>query len=128
MNTPELITELPQSSIFVFGSNELGLHGGGAAAVAVKKFGAMWGEGEGLHGQSYAIPTMSGLDDLKAAVGRFLFFAATNRDLTFFVTKIGTGIAGHPVESIAPLFADCSPNVIIPAEFAPATTTKGNKP
>jgi hypothetical protein len=117
MNTPEIITELPEDSIFVFGSNELGFHMGGAARVANEKFGAVWGEGEGLFGQSYALPTMSGFEDLKAAVGRFLYFASTRRDLTFYVTKIGTGIAGHKIEDIAPLFRDCPPNVVLPIEF-----------
>ena len=117
MNTPDLIEVLPENHVFVFGSNELGVHGAGAARTAHEKFGAVWGEGEGLFGQSYAIPTMSGIRDLTAAVERFLFFAARNPQLTFWVTRIGTGIAGHPVEQIAPLFVDRAPNVVIPVEF-----------
>ncbi len=117
MNTPDLIVDLREGEVFVFGSNAEGHHAGGAARVAHERFGAVWGEGEGPHGQSYAIPTMGTLEELSSAVGRFLYFAATRLDLTFLVTKIGTGIAGWPVETIAPLFRDHAPNVILPVEF-----------
>ena len=56
--TPEMITALKENEIFVFGSNLAGAHGGGAARVAYNKFGAVWGQGVGLQGQSYGIPTM----------------------------------------------------------------------
>ena len=117
MNTPDLITGLDSGEVFVFGSNAAGHHAGGAARVAFERFGAVWGVGEGLHGRSYAIPTMGSFDDLAAAVSRFLYFAATHTDLVFLVTKIGTGIAGWPVLSVAPLFADRAPNVVVPVEF-----------
>lgn len=117
MTTPALIEALTPGEVFVFGSNELGLHGGGAARVAVEKFGAVWGQGEGLFGQSYALPTMSGLTDLTAAVSRFLEFAVTRPDLTFLVTAVGCGIAGHTPAEVAPLFADRPTNVELPAEF-----------
>ena len=58
--TPERISELRENEIFVFGSNLAGAHGGGAARLAYNRFGAVWGEGVGLHGQTYAIPTMQG--------------------------------------------------------------------
>ena len=116
-NTPENITTLTEDEVFVFGSNDLGFHFGGAAKFAHEKFGAVWGEGEGHFGQTYALPTMGTSTELAEAVGRFLYYAATNRDLTFLVTKIGTGIAGHPIEEIAPLFKDCAPNVVLPVEF-----------
>lgn len=117
MNTPDLITVLQPGEVFVFGSNELGLHGGGAAAIAVRHFGAVWGEGEGLQGDSYAIPTMSTIHDLAAAVSRFLGFAGAHPELRFLVTKIGTGIAGHQVADVARFFAIHPENVILPAEF-----------
>lgn len=117
MNTPENITSLLPGQVFVFGSNVKGHHAGGAAKVAVERFGAVWGRGEGLQGNCYAIPTMEGIDSLRMAVSRFLYFAATNPSLEFLVTKIGTGIAGYTVDEIAPLFADAAPNVIVPAEF-----------
>ena len=56
--TPENISKLKQNEVFVFGSNKAGNHVGGAARVAVEKFGAIMGHGEGLQGQSYAIPTL----------------------------------------------------------------------
>ena len=58
--TPDRISELEENEIFVFGSNLAGAHGGGAARLAYNRFGAVWGEGMGLHGQTYAIPTMQG--------------------------------------------------------------------
>ena len=58
--TPERISELKENEIFVFGSNLAGAHGGGAARLAFERFGAVWGEGVGLHGKTYAIPTMQG--------------------------------------------------------------------
>ncbi|MEO5920467.1 MAG: hypothetical protein ABIQ01_04915 [Pseudolysinimonas sp.] len=120
MNTPDIITELEPGQVFVFGSNTEGIHAGGAAAVAHQNFGASWGQGEGLQGDSYAIPTMGSLDELGQAVARFLKFAATRPDLTFLVTKIGTGIAGHPTVLVARYFAARLDNVILPTEFETA--------
>ena len=56
--TPERITHLEKNEIFVFGSNLAGAHGGGAAYIAYRKFGAIWGQGVGLQGQSYGIPSL----------------------------------------------------------------------
>lgn len=117
MNTPENIVELPEGSFFVFGSNREGLHAGGAAQIAYQRFGAEWGVGEGPTGRCYAIPTMSGFDDIEEAVAKFLWYAAASRSKTFLVTRIGTGIAGYTAEEIAPLFESVSPNVILPVEF-----------
>ena len=58
--TPEMIRELAANEIFVFGSNLAGYHGGGAARIARENFGAVWGQGVGMQGQCYAIPTMQG--------------------------------------------------------------------
>jgi hypothetical protein len=91
-------------SVFVFGSNIRGEHGAGAARHAVERFGAIMGQGEGLHGASYAIPTMEGWESLVSAVARFLVFAMENPSMTFQVTRIGTGIAGWADEEVAPLF------------------------
>ena len=74
--TPEWITELEPNEIFVFGSNLAGAHGGGAARVAMDRFGAQWGQGVGLQGQSYAIPTMQGgVETIRPYVSEFLDFA-----------------------------------------------------
>ena len=117
--TPEHVTHLEDNEIFVFGSNAHGFHGGGAAAFAMKKFGAVWGEGEGLQGKSYAIPTMEGLDNLKAAVDRFIEFVDQHQELRFLVTRVGCGIAGYSDNEIAPLFKGCIylENVSLPSEF-----------
>ena len=118
--TPERITELKPNEVFVFGSNLAGAHGGGAAWLAYDRFGAVWGQGVGLQGQSYAIPTMQGgVETIKPYVDEFIRFARQHPELKFLVTKIGCGIAGFRVEEIAPLFyhaMDCE-NVILPKEF-----------
>ena len=104
--TPEFITELKPNEILVFGSNLAGMHGGGAARIAMEQFGAVWGEGVGLQGQSYAIPTMQGgVDTIRPYVDEFIAFAKVHPEYTFYVTRIGCGIAGFTDEQIAPLFA-----------------------
>ena len=118
--TPNCITELKENEIFVFGSNLQGMHGGGAARLAHEKFGAIWGQGVGLQGQSYGIPTMhGGVDAIKPYVDEFIEFAKSHPELTFFVTRIGCGIAGFRDEEIAPLFKECIEidNVILPRSF-----------
>ena len=116
---PDFITHLEPNEIFVFGSNVNGHHAGGAARQAERQFGAIWGQGEGLQGQSYAIPTMEGMENLRAAVERFIQFAANHPEMKFLVTRIGCGIAGYSVEEIAPLFKSCIklPNVALPEDF-----------
>lgn len=118
--TPDFITELKENEIFVFGSNLQGMHGGGAARLAYEKFGAIWGQGVGLQGQSYGIPTMhGGVNAIKPYVDEFIEFAKSHPELTFLVTRIGCGIAGFRDEEIAPLFKECIEidNVILPRSF-----------
>lgn len=87
--------------------------------MAKDKYGAVWGIGEGLQGKSYAIPTMEGLENLAPAVQRFTFFAKQHKELKFFVTAIGCGIAGYQVEEIAPFFLEAAylSNVYLPLSF-----------
>ena len=121
--TPERISQLKPNEIFVFGSNLAGAHGGGAARLAYDRFGAVWGQGVGLQGQSYGIPTMhGGVDVIKPYVDEFVAFAKQHPEMKFFVTKIGCGIAGFTIEKMAPLFADAvdAENVILPREFVTA--------
>lgn len=118
--TPERISSLKPDEVFVFGSNLAGMHAGGAARVAVNKFGAIWGQGVGLQGQSYAIPTMQGgVDTIKPYVDQFITFAKENAGKIFLVTRIGCGRAGFRDEEIAPLFKDAIhlENVILPESF-----------
>ena len=115
--TPDRITELGENEIFVFGSNLSGMHGGGAALLAYRKFGAIWGQGVGLQGQSYGIPTMQGgVETIKPYVDEFIAFAKAHPELLFYVTKIGCGIAGFTEEEISPLFAQAHgiDNIILP--------------
>lgn len=118
--TPDYITALRENEVFVFGSNLAGHHCGGAARVARKLFGAKQGQGVGLQGQSYAIPTMQGgVETIKPYVDEFIGYARQHQELTFYVTRIGCGIAGFRDEEIAPLFkaAENMMNVIIPKSF-----------
>ena len=118
--TPDNIKELAPDEIFVFGSNLACHHGGGAARVALDRFGAQWGVGEGIQGQSYAIPTMQGgVETIKPYVDRFLDLAYEWDQNTFLVTRIGCGIAGFTPEQIAPLFDRALDmyNVVLPRDF-----------
>ena len=118
--TPEFIRNLSENEIFVFGSNLAGAHGGGAARIAADRFGAIMGQGVGLQGQSYAIPTMQGgVDTILPYVEEFIAFAKQHPEMTFLVTKIGCGIAGFTTDEIAPLFAKAVDveNIHLPKEF-----------
>lgn len=118
--TPEMIKSLEPNEVFVFGSNLGGFHAGGAARAALNNFGAVWGQGVGLQGQSYAIPTMhGGVDAIRPYVDEFIQFAQSRPDLYFYVTRIGCGIAGFRDEQMAPLFAAALPldNVALPKSF-----------
>lgn len=118
--TPEFITSLLEDEVFVFGSNLAGMHHGGAAKIAAKKFGAIYGQGVGLHGQYYAIPTMhGGVETILPYVEDFIEFAKANTNLYFYVTRIGCGIAGFKDEEIAPLFKAALniENICLPKEF-----------
>lgn len=118
--TPDFITELRPNEIFVFGSNLQGNHAGGAARIARKHFGAISGQGFGLQGQSYAIPTMQGgVETIAPYVNEFIEFAKQHPELTFLVTRIGCGIAGFEPTEIAPLFRQALSlaNVILPEDF-----------
>lgn len=118
--TPDNITHLDEDEVFVFGSNLQGMHCGGAARTAVQKFGAIMGQGEGMQGQSYAIPTMQGgVETIKPYVDRFIELASEWDQTTFYVTCIGCGIAGFTDEEIAPLFDKAFDlyNVRLPESF-----------
>ena len=118
--TPDFIRSLAPNEIFVFGSNLAGMHGGGAARIAMDKFGAVWGQGVGLQGQSYAIPTMQGgVETIKPYVDEFIEFAKQHPEYKFLVTRIGCGIAGFTDEEIAPLFKEAQKleNIWLPRSF-----------
>ena len=118
--TPDHIRTLSGNEIFVFGSNLQGMHGGGAARIAFEKFGAIMGQGVGLQGQSYAIPTMhGGPDAILPYVEDFIHFADQHPEMTFLVTRIGCGVAGFTPAEIAPLFAGAVDveNIHLPMDF-----------
>lgn len=111
------ITSLRPNEIYVFGSDLKGLHGGGTAYMAYRKFGAVLGQGVGLQGQSYAIPTMQGgVETIRPYVDDFIRFAGEHPEWRFLVTRIGCGIAGFTDEEISPLFrkAHSMKNIVLP--------------
>ena len=125
--TPDYIDSLLPGQIFVFGSNALGYHTGGASGTARKRFGAVWGQAEGLQGQCYAIPVDYGKNlrkdgEVRAAVGRFIAFAKDHPELFFLVTRGGCGIAGYHDEEMAQFFIDAleMKNVSLPKSFVDA--------
>lgn len=104
---------LPENGeVFVFGSNLAGIHGAGAAKVAIDKFGAVWGQGQGLNGQSYAIATKDenfftrDLELIRRDITIFVTYTSisSHADTQWFVTRVGCGLAGFRDEVIAPLF------------------------
>lgn len=118
--TPEWIDDLQENQVFVFGSNLAGMHGGGAAHIARLRFGAVMGNGVGMQGRSYAIPTMQGgTETIRPYVNDFIAYAKKHPGLTFLVTPIGCGIAGFEPEDIAPLFEEASnvENIWLPKSF-----------
>lgn len=117
--TPDHITRLGANEVFVFGSNERGLHYGGAAKAALENFGAVMGQGNGLQGKSYAIPSMSGLGVMGEYVKEFCEFAKAHPEKRFLVTEIGCGLAGYSISEVAPLFECCHniENISLPASF-----------
>jgi len=117
--TNPYITQLMEDEIFVFGSNLEGMHYGGAARTACR-WGAIMGQGVGMQGQTYAIPTMSGsVASIVPFVDEFIRFAKANPDMRFLVTEIGCGIAGYTPNEIAPLFRDAvsAENICLPERF-----------
>lgn len=118
----ELFTE-NNNNILVFGSNLAGRHGKGAAKFAVEYCGAVRGQFFGLQGKSFAIPTKDEslrtlpLDAIESYVRQFLHFASQNRHLIFYVTAVGTGLAGYQHYHIAPMFKDATPNCILPTQW-----------
>lgn len=102
--------------VFVFGSNEAGRHGKGAALAARERFGARYGQGVGPSGMSYAIPTKDralrtlALPAVARYVRDFIEHARAHPDQAFFVSRIGCGLAGYADKDIAPMFADAPAN------------------
>jgi len=123
--TSDEIKKLADGEIFVFGSNEGGKHGKGAAKTALG-WGAKWGQAEGLQGNTYGIPSKDSsirrtlsLNEIKPYVDRFIEFAKENPTLTFLVTEIGCGLAGLKTRKVGPLFQEAKnvKNIHLPSKF-----------
>jgi hypothetical protein len=123
--TPEEIKSISDNEVFVFGSNESGRHGKGAAKTALT-WGAIWGQAEGIQGKTYGIPTKDksirktlSIQEIKPYVDRFILVAISNPSLIFYVTEIGCGLAGLKPKDVAPLFKDGIDidNIYLPKRF-----------
>lgn len=122
---PDRVITLLPNEIFVFGSNEAGIHGAGAALQAARSFKAKRGVGSGITGTCYAIPTKDEklkvltLDSIKKYVDVFIEYCKNNKGKKFLVTEIGCGLAGYSIKDIAPMFKECIDieNVFLPKKF-----------
>lgn len=123
--TPKKISTLKENEVYVFGSNQSGIHGKGSAKIAADRFGAKVGVGFGLEGQSFAIPTKDKkiktleLIQIKYFVDKFIEFAKRKPDLIFYVVEIGCMNAGYEPDDIAPLFNEVKEieNIYLPETF-----------
>ena len=118
--TPEIITELKENEVFVFGSKPDGNHKSGAAKIAVEKFGARQGLGEGFCGQSYAIPVHKyHTHKMDKAVKSFVGYAKTHSDKAFYVLPVGCGSAGIDIRVVSEMFSKAMDydNIYLPRQF-----------
>lgn len=129
--TPDFVMELGKNEVFVFGSNLRGMHAGGASLMALRNFGAEWGQAEGMQGQSYAIPTdirCEAVENtsayMKKHIDKFIDYAKSHQEKIFLVTKVGCGSAGFDEDFMAPFFMDAldMKNVRLPREFVQILT------
>jgi len=117
------IDTLEPNEVFVFGSNTAGRHGKGAALTALRKFGAVYGVGEGLRGQSYAFPTLNqhfrkvGFTDLARSRRRLYDTCIENLDKIFYMTKVGCGLAGFPEQDMKDIFQAHPGNLVLPEDW-----------
>jgi predicted NAD-dependent protein-ADP-ribosyltransferase YbiA (DUF1768 family) len=139
--TPENITSLKSDEVFVFGSNTEGRHGKGAALIAKNKFGAKQGQAEGLQGNSYAIITKDlskgersiSLDKIAEGINKLADFAENNPDTKFYVTKLGSSLAGYTIDEIKEQFRKVNEegaipnNVILPKEYEVRNESRGTQ-
>ena len=128
-NNNGLFKPIPPGAIFVYGANESYINASGAARTAREEYGAGMGRGWGLVGKSFGIPTKDWdintleLDEINHYVQRFIAFARSRPKMSFYVTKIGCGLAGYKEEDIIPMFKDAGPNVILPYGWENETKT-----
>lgn len=125
--TGELQKELfiDTMNVFVFGSNEAGRHGAGAAKFAREYIGYPYYEYDGQIGNAYGIPTKDAwigtlpIEAISKYVLKFLNHVHNNQQYVYYLTPIGCGLAGYKHEDIAPLFIQGLqlPNLMMPDEW-----------
>lgn len=116
MSTPDNIAELGINEVIIFGSNLEGNHVGGLARVCRERWGAMNGKGVGIQGQCYALPTMGGIPQLIMYSVDLYYYIISHPELTFYLTKVGCGIAGYKEEEIIPIFSSWDMDNLIKPE------------
>ncbi len=117
---PDVISELDANEVYVFGAKPNGNHKSGAAKKALEYFGATQGQGEGLSGQSYAIPVHKyRTHKMDEAVKRFVGFAKKHPNLLFYVLPVGCGSAGMDINCVAEMFSSAInvDNIFLPSQF-----------
>ena len=124
--TPEVVESLKEGQVFVFGSNLIGYHSGGASLIAMQRFGAVWGQAEGPQGQCYAIPVDirgEAVENvsayMKRHIDKFLAYVKEHKNQFFIVIRVGCGNAGFDEEFMAPFFKEAlkMENVSLPKSF-----------
>jgi len=110
--------------IMVFGSNEAGRHGKGAARDASRMWGAIYRVGSGPQGRAFGIPTKDkdlrplSLPLIAVSVKAFLVYATAHPENTYLVTRIGCGLGGKTNEEMAPMFIGAPANCFFDPEWA----------
>lgn len=114
------LTRLKKNEVIIVGTNANGLHFGGAARQAFDNFGLEWGVSEGLSGKAYAFPTldmdMKPVSNTELKASRLKLYRCANEhpELTFYLTKVGCGIAGMDEVRVKKLFKNAPENVMRP--------------
>jgi hypothetical protein len=120
MKKPEANTAPVTEPVFVFGSNFTGNYETGYGAFAASFHGAVAGKGNGMQGNSYAIPTHDSelqllpLEVITNYINGFLVHAANHKQTIFQINRIGCSNAGYKDEQIAPLFKKVGANCRLP--------------
>jgi hypothetical protein len=111
-----------RDEVFVFESNLAGTHDMGEAKHAIK-YGAKYGRGVGVQGNTYAIPTKDHglapmpLNQIQPYIARFVRFTNEHPQVKFFITHVGGGSTRCKDSEIAPLFKGCSDECSFPEQW-----------
>lgn len=135
---PMSVEDIEANALLVVGTNTEGQHYGGAARFAHDKLGLEWGVSEGPSGMAYGFPTLHrpntltdeadrddnrvSEQDMLASFEMLRYYAMANPNIKIYLTKVGGGIAGWDITTVARLFwqseiPHTASNVVYPIEF-----------